>query len=71
MTRRIEPLQQGRRLGVRYEPGRVCDVSNCGTRLSIYNGSDRCSLHEGFSDQLLYGYASTRGTLVSYQRQGG
>lgn len=67
MTRRIEPLQQGRRLGVRHEPGRVCDALNCDTQLSIYNGSDRCSLHEGLSDQPLHGGAA-RGAFLSYPR---
>jgi hypothetical protein len=67
MTRRIEPLQQGRRVGIRYEPGRVCEAVNCETQLSIYNGSDLCSLHEGLSHQLLYGHAPPRGTHLSYQ----
>jgi hypothetical protein len=70
MTRRIEPLQQGRRLGVRHEPGRVCDVLECGTQLSIYNGSDRCSLHEGLPDPPLNGGAA-RTVFLSYPRQSG
>jgi hypothetical protein len=68
VTRRIEPLQQGRRLGVRHEPGRVCDVLNCDTQLSIYNGSDRCSLHEGLPDQPLNA-GGPRAAFLSYPRQ--
>jgi hypothetical protein len=68
VTRRIEPLQQGRRLGVRHEPGRVCEVLNCNTQLSIYNGSDRCSLHEGLPDHPLHGGAA-RTALLTYPRQ--
>jgi hypothetical protein len=68
VTRRIEPLQQGRRIGVRREPGRVCDVLNCDTQLSIYNGSDRCSLHEGFADHPL-NTSGARGAFLSYPRQ--
>lgn len=30
----------------RKEPGRLCLEPGCHTRLSIYNTSDRCSLHE-------------------------
>ena len=52
MNHRIEPLAPGRRgLVVQHERGRVCDVLNCGTQLSIYNGSDRCSVHEGFTQR--------------------
>jgi hypothetical protein len=29
-----------------FEPGRTCVVRGCETRLSIYNRSDACSLHE-------------------------
>jgi hypothetical protein len=28
--------------------GRVCAEPECGTRLSIYNSADRCSLHRSF-----------------------
>ena len=28
-----------------YAPGRVCVAKGCGTRLSIYNESERCWLH--------------------------
>jgi len=66
VTRRIQPLQQSRRVGVRHEAGRVCDVWNCDTRLSIYNGEDRCSLHEGFPDHSLNG-----GVFLSSPRQSG
>ena len=62
MTRRIEPLQQGRRLGVRHEAGRVCDVLDCDTQLSIYNGTDRCSLHESLPERPLNAGAA-RGSL--------
>lgn len=68
MSRRIEPLQQGRRLGVRHEPGRVCDVLDCDTQLSIYNGTDRCSLHENLPERPQFVRAA--GTpFVSYSRQ--
>jgi hypothetical protein len=29
-----------------WESGRTCRVPGCGTRLSVYNGSSACSLHE-------------------------
>ena len=29
-----------------YPPGRVCAELGCGTRLSVYNRSDRCWQHE-------------------------
>jgi len=54
VTRRIEPLAKGRRIAVRHEPGRVCAVSSCDTQLSIYNGSDLCSLHEAPRDKSPY-----------------
>ena len=68
MTRRIEPLQHSRRVGVRHEPGRVCDVLNCDTQLSIYNGSDRCSLHEGYPSHPVNA-GTARGAFLSYPRQ--
>ena len=30
----------------RFAPGRQCAGHDCATRLSIYNASDYCSLHE-------------------------
>ena len=66
MTRRIEPLQQGRRLGVRHEAGRVCDVLDCGTQLSIYNGTDRCSLHESLPDPPPLNGGAARTVFLSY-----
>ncbi len=32
-----------------YPRGRTCTVPGCGAHLSIYNPSDRCGLHEGWS----------------------
>jgi hypothetical protein len=29
-----------------YPPGRVCRVKGCSTRLSIYNPTDTCAIHE-------------------------
>jgi hypothetical protein len=29
-----------------YGPGRICAAPGCGTRLSIYNDSVHCSLHD-------------------------
>jgi hypothetical protein len=68
VSRRIEPLQQGRRVGVRHEAGRVCDVLDCDTQLSIYNGTDRCSLHESLPDRPQFTRA-TGGAFVTYPRQ--
>lgn len=48
MTRRNEPLAPARGAVVQHERGRVCIAMNCGTQLSIYNPSDRCSVHAGF-----------------------
>ena len=30
----------------RFAPGRVCEELDCGVYVSIYNGSEYCSLHE-------------------------
>ena len=29
-----------------YPPGRVCRVKGCSTRLSVYNPTDTCAIHE-------------------------
>jgi hypothetical protein len=29
-----------------YPPGRVCRVKGCSTRLSVYNSTDTCAIHE-------------------------
>ena len=29
-----------------YPPGRVCRVMGCSTRLSVYNPTDTCAIHE-------------------------
>ena len=29
-----------------YPPGRVCGAEGCGTRLSVYNPTDTCAIHE-------------------------
>jgi hypothetical protein len=29
-----------------YPPGRVCRAEGCGTRLSVYNPTDTCAIHE-------------------------
>ena len=29
-----------------YPPGRVCRVKGCSTRLSVYNPTDTCAVHE-------------------------
>lgn len=41
---RATRLETGRRPKVQ-ERGRVCAEDSCETKLSIYNKSDRCSLH--------------------------
>lgn len=38
-----------------YEPERTCSKLGCDTRLSIYNGTDRCNQHR------LFKQARTRG----------
>ena len=50
MTRRNEPLAPARGAIVQHERGRVCIARNCGTQLSIYNPSDRCSIHARFAE---------------------
>ena len=50
MTRRIQPLSSLRRIVVQHERGRVCVALDCDTQLSIYNGSDVCSVHEGYPE---------------------
>jgi hypothetical protein len=37
------PLQP---LSPTYPPGRVCRAKGCRTRLSVYNPTDRCAIHE-------------------------
>ena len=42
---------QGRGLGeskisTRYATGRVCRFDGCDTRLSVYNGTNTCAIHE-------------------------
>lgn len=32
-----------------YQRGRICAEPSCGAFLSIYNGADRCSLHDAGS----------------------
>jgi hypothetical protein len=51
VSRRIEPLASTRRVIVQHERGRVCVALDCDTQLSIYNGTDLCSLHEGSPGQ--------------------
>jgi len=34
------------RVPCRFPPGRVCAELDCGVYVSIYNGSEYCSLHE-------------------------
>jgi hypothetical protein len=29
-----------------YPPGRVCRIKGCSTRLSVYNPTDTCAIHE-------------------------
>jgi hypothetical protein len=41
----VTELTRGHPLAT-YGRGRVCDVSGCRTRLSVYNPETRCSLHD-------------------------
>jgi hypothetical protein len=50
--RRIEPLSQRGKGAIQHEAGRVCQSPGCDTRLSIYNSSSRCSVHEGMAEQM-------------------
>ncbi len=43
-----ERLVTWRRPAAVHDAGRVCSVPDCGTRLSIYNSTNRCSLHRTF-----------------------
>ena len=38
--------QPVRRPSPTYLPGRVCRTKGCGTRLSVYNPTDTCAIHE-------------------------
>ena len=55
MSRRIEPLASNRRVIVQHERGRVCVALGCDTQLSIYNGSDLCSVHDGLPERSFTG----------------
>lgn len=46
---RYTPLESGKRQP-RIEERRQCRVSGCNTRLSHYNPSPTCSVHEGWRD---------------------
>ena len=43
-----ERLVTWRRSAAVHGTGRVCSVPECTTRLSIYNSTNRCSLHRTF-----------------------
>lgn len=42
-------LASGERLE-QFDPGRRCTRAGCGARLSRYNPSESCSLHQGWVD---------------------
>jgi len=41
-----EVLGKERGRVVAFPPGRTCEAEGCDTRLSIYNGRDRCAAHD-------------------------